>query len=83
MHNLFFQFAKPMFQFGLYPIYVMLLGRFTSGTGTTSIEFKGVANSMWKVRVRVSVPIFVALSKLEIQMCVVSKRNHDFNCLIV
>jgi hypothetical protein len=78
LHNLFFQFAKPLFQFGLYPIYVIFLGRLTSGKGTTTIEFDGVANSMWKVRV--SVLILVALSKLQIQMCVVSKKNHDFNC---
>ncbi len=67
----FFEFAKPMFQFGLYPIYVIFLGRLTSGKGTTSIEFESVTNSMWKVRV--SVHIHVALSKLEIQMCVVFK----------
>jgi hypothetical protein len=33
---------------------------------------------MWKVRI--SVHINVALSKLEIQMCVVSKKSHNFNC---
>jgi hypothetical protein len=49
----------------------------TSGKGITTVESKGVANSMWKVRV--GVPILVALSKLEIQMCVVSKKSHDFN----
>lgn len=33
---------------------------------------------MWKVRISVHIP--VALSKLEIQMCVVSKKSHNFNC---
>ncbi len=69
----FFEFAKPMFQFGLYPIHVIFLGRLTSGKGTTTIESENVTNSMWKVRI--SVPILVTLSKLEIQMCVVSLKK--------
>jgi hypothetical protein len=77
LHNFFFQFAKPMFQFGFYPIYVFS-SRLTSGKGITTIESDGVTNSMWKVKV--SVPILVTLSKLETQMCVVSLKNHDFNC---
>ncbi len=68
-----------MFQFGLYPIYVIFLGRLTSGKGTITIEFEGVANSMCKVRI--SAPILVALSKLEIQMCVVSKKKSWFQFL--
>lgn len=36
----FFEFAKPMFQFRLYPIYVIFLGRLTSSKGLQVLNLK-------------------------------------------